>query len=224
MDSTNNLLTLARSGSTSAFVEGYVAQTAKGFIPTGVSDLARILDDDERFASTIKERMQQRVPLLREELPAREITAEEKQPPTALEILTKMDFVPVNNSDVARQLWRLKPDIPRVKPKFSGVSLNTKEYAVYKTGYDKLINSYLSVIVATKTFNEATPLEQKELIERELRIPDRIKEAMFLEGMKEELGPVAFSAWLTNFQKKVENARRIRSKTTSLGFLPVEIE
>ena len=224
MDSTNNLLTLARSGSTSAFVEGYVAQTAKGFIPTGVSDLARILDDDERFASTIKERMQQRVPLLREELPAREIAAEEKQPPTALEILTKMDFVPVNNSDVARQLWRLKPDIPRVKPKFSGVSLNTKEYAVYKNAYDKLIDSYLSVIVATKTFNEATPLEQKELIERELRIPDRIKETMFVEGMKEELGPVAFSAWLTNFQKKVENARRIRSKTTSLGFLPVKIE
>lgn len=222
MESTSNLIDLVRTTPTKA-LQTYVEQTAKGFIPTGVSDLARILDEDERFASTIRERMQQRVPLLREELPAREVSGE-RQPPTALELLTKLDFVPVNNSDVARQLWRLKPDIPRVKPKFSGVSLNTKEYAVYKNAYDKLIDSYLSVIVATKTFNEATPLEQKELIERELRIPDRIKETMFVEGMKEELGPIAFSAWLTNFQKKVENARRIRSKTTSLGFLPVEIE
>ena len=55
------------------------------------------------------------------------------------------------------------------------VSLNTKEYAVYKNAYDKLIDSYLSVIVATKTFNEATPLEQKELIERSRSIESMVE-------------------------------------------------
>jgi len=223
MESTSNLIDLVREKPTQAF-QTYLEQTAKGFVPTGVSDLARMLDEDERFASTIGERIQQRVPLLREQLPVREISGEEKEPPNVLELLTKMDFVPVNKSDVSRHLWRLKPDIPRVKPKLSGVDLSTKEYAIYKNGHDKLINDYLSVIVATQVFNDATPLEQKELIERELKIPDRIKQEMFLQGMKKELGPVAFSSWLTNFQKKAENARRIRTKTTSLGFMPVEIE
>jgi hypothetical protein len=220
MESTSNLIDLVRTTPTRA-MQTYVEQTTKGFIPTFVSDLARMLDEDERFASTITERMQQRIPLLREELPSREV-AGERQPPTALELLTKMDLVPVNNSDVARHLWRLKPDIPRVKPQFAGVKLNTTEYGVYKNAYDKLIDSYLSVIVATKTFDNLNSLEQKELIERELQIPDKIKEAIFFEGMKKELGPRAFGSWYANFNKKVVNAARVRSKTTSLGFLPVE--
>jgi hypothetical protein len=225
MEATANLVDMVRAEPSNMMVD-YFQQTAKSYVPTFVSDLARMIDEEERFADTTTERIQQRIPGLREQLPVREQRAEQAQSPTALEIILKMDFVPVNNSDVARTLYRLEPDLPTATPKLRGVTLNSSEYSVYKNEYNRVQDTLLSALIATRKFDMATPLEQKEFLERELRsrINSKVRYDLFLKGMKEKLGPVGFNAWYTNFAKKEENARRKSTRTTSLGFLPVDIE
>jgi hypothetical protein len=225
MEATSNLVDMVRADP-STTLEVYAQQTVKSYVPTFVSDLARIIDEEERVAQTTLERVQQRVPGLREQLPVREGRAEQADSPNLMEIILKMDFVPVNNSEVARTLYRLEPDIPTATPRIKNVTLNSSEFSVYKNEFNRVQDTLLSALIATRQFDYLTPLEQKEYLERELRsrITPQVRYNLFMNGMKEKLGPVAFSSWSRNFAIKEENARRKATRTTSLGFLPVEVE
>lgn len=159
--------------SNKSLVEGAIASgvdIGKGFIPTGVSDLARILDEEERIAKTGYEKIIQRVPGLRETLPEDTPQFEGVDMNQNLfEIITKMNFVPTNQSQVQKEIYRKEANIPVIDSEFVGVKLDGRELSLLRELAAPYQNATLSALVESGEYklagNQFGASRQKVLIE-----------------------------------------------------------
>lgn len=222
LDSTIKFLDYFQYG-VSKGLENTLAVVGKGFIPTGLSDLARMLDDEERIALDIPEKIQQRVPILREKLPVDKARMSVYDSPNVMETLLGLDFVPVNNTDVAKYIYRTDAKIPSVKPLLRGVKLNSTEYSVYKNIHNEIQNNALNITVNRDSFVMADLPVQRLMLQEAATVPLKFREAEFLKGMQKELGPMAYQAWVKNWTARVRN-QQVRRKGLGeiVGFEEVE--
>lgn len=206
--------------SNKSLVEGAIASgvdIGKGFIPTGVSDLARILDEEERIAKTAYEKIIQRVPGLRETLP--EATPQFEgvdMNQNLFEIITKMNFVPTNQSQVQKEIYRKEANIPVIDSEFVGVKLDGKELSLLRELAAPYQNAMLGALVASGEYklagNEFGASRQRVLIEdyasRSVH-PGRNKQllAKFIQEGTKRFGP----NWIKSIQARKFN-EKIRQK------------
>ena len=204
-------------------IENSVSVIGKGAVPTFLSDLARMLDDEERIALDVPEKIQQRVPILREQLPADKARMSVYDSPNVTELLLGLNFVPVNNTDVAKYIYRTDAKIPSVKPLLRGVKLNSTEYSVYKNIHNEIQNNALNITVNRDSFVIADLPIQRLMLQEAATVPLKFREAEFLKGMQKELGPMAYQAWVKNWTARVRN-QQVRRKGLGeiVGFEEVE--
>ncbi|MGI9555655.1 MAG: hypothetical protein ACR2M9_02260, partial [Cyanophyceae cyanobacterium] len=145
--------------SNKSLVEGAIASgvdIGKGFIPTGVSDLARILDEEERISKTAYEKFIQRVPVLRETLPVDTSQLEGVDMGQNLfEIITKMNFVPTNQSQVQIEIYKKEANIPVIDSQFIGVKLDGKELSLLRELAAPYQNAVLGALVESGNYKLA---------------------------------------------------------------------
>jgi hypothetical protein len=206
--------------SNKSLVEGAIASgvdIGKGFIPTGVSDLARILDEEERIAKTGYEKVIQRVPGLRETLPVATPQFEGVDMNQNLfEIITKMNFVPTNQSQVQKEIYRKEANIPVIDSEFVGVKLDGRELSLLRELAAPYQNAMLSALVESGEYklagNQFGASRQKVLIEdyasRSVH-PGRNKQllAKFIQEGTKRFGP----NWVRSIQARKFN-EKIRQK------------
>lgn len=206
--------------SNKSLVEGAIASgvdIGKGFIPTGVSDLARILDEEERIAKTGYEKVIQRVPGLRETLPVATPQFEGVDMNQNLfEIITKMNFVPTNQSQVQKEIYRKEANIPVIDSEFVGVKLDGRELSLLRELAAPYQNAVLSALVESGEYklagNQFGASRQKVLIEdyasRSVH-PGRNKQllAKFIQEGTKRFGP----NWVRSIQARKFN-EKIRQK------------
>lgn len=207
-------------------LEQYGTDVAKGYVPTGVSDLARILDGQERLARSPVEQVQQRIPFLREQLPLDTsrvggVSTKEASP---LEIITKIRMTPTNQTEVQKYIWRTEANIPVVDSSFIGIKLSGAETALLREITQPYVDRVLGSIVASQTFQNADGFRQKELLEYGATYASHPgnNESLLAEFIQE--GNKRFGAtWLRSLENRKWN-QKVREKGLNLmvGFKDVE--
>ena len=149
-------------------IERYVTDVAKGFVPTGVSDLARIIDGEERLARTGVEQVQQRIPFLRENLPLNtsRIGGVSPREASPLEIITKIRLTPTNPTQVQTYVYKTEANIPTVDSEFIGIKLGTAETALLRQLTQPYVDVVLGGLVASQKFQNLDAFMQKRAIEK----------------------------------------------------------
>lgn len=149
-------------------IERYVTDASKGFVPTGVSDLARIIDGEERLARTGVEQVQQRIPFLRENLPLNTSRVGGVSPREAspLEIITKIRLTPTNLTQVQKYIYKTEANIPTVDSEFIGIKLGTAETALLRQLTQPYVDVALGGLVASQKFQNLDAFMQKKMIEK----------------------------------------------------------
>lgn len=200
---------------------------AKGFIPTGVSDLARIIDGEERLARTPLEQVQQRVPFLREELPldTSRVSGVSTKESSPFEIILKLRTTPITNqTEVQRYIYRTKANIPVVDSSFMGIKLSTAETSLLREITKPYVDRQLGAVVASQRFQNADAFMQKRILEREATRASHpgANESLMTEFMF--LGSQRFGAsWVQSLANRKWN-EKVREKGLNLmvGFRDVE--
>lgn len=207
-------------------IERYFTDVAKGFVPTGVSDLARIIDGEERLARTPVEQVQQRIPFLREDLPLNTSRVGGVSPREAspLEIITKIRMTPTNLTEVQKYIYKTKSNIPVVNSEFIGVKLGTAETALLRQLTQPYVDVVLGGLVASQKFQNADALMQKKAIEKYASYASHptSNESLMTEFIQE--GTRKFGAtWLQSLANRKWNAKvRERGLDIMVGFKDVE--
>ena len=188
-------------------LEEYGTDIAKGYVPTGVSDLARIIDGEERLARTGLEQVQQRIPFLREKLPldtgrVSGVSAKEASP---FEIITKIRMTPTNQTEVQKYIYRTEANIPVIDSSFIGVKLNAAETALLREITQPYVDRVLGALVASQTFQNADGFMQKRMLEQGASYASHpgnneslMTEFIFLGGQR--FGP----KWLKSLEAEME--------------------
>ena len=208
-------------------VKQFGTDVAKGFVPTGVSDLARMIDGKERLARTGVEQIQQRIPFLREGLPIDTsrvggVSTKEANP---LEIILKLKTTPITNqTEQQRYVHRTKANIPVVDSKFMGIKLSTAETALLREITLPYVERQLGAVVASQMFQNEDAFRQKKILEREATRASHpgVNESLLAEFIQE--GNKRFGAnWMQSLQNRKWN-QKVREKGLNLmaGFKEVE--
>jgi len=200
---------------------------AKGFIPTGVSDLARIIDGQERLARTPMEQVQQRIPFLREQLPldTSRVSGVSTKESNWAEIILKLKATPITNqTEVQRYIYRTQANIPVVDSKFMGIKLNTAETSLLREITLPYVDRQLGALVASQMFQNEDAFVQKRLLEREASRASHpgANGGLLAEFIQE--GNKRFGAsWLQSLEDRKWN-QKVREKGLNLmaGFKDVE--
>tara|TARA_B100001059_G_scaffold64343_1_gene60397 strand:- start:752 stop:3094 length:2343 start_codon:yes stop_codon:yes gene_type:complete len=200
---------------------------SKGFIPTGVSDLARIIDGQERLARTPMEQVQQRIPFLREQLPldTSRVSGVSTKESNWAEIILKLKATPITNqTEVQRYIYRTQANIPVVDSKFMGIKLNTAETSLLREITLPYVDRQLGALVASQMFQNEDAFVQKRLLEREASRASHpgVNEGLLAEFIQE--GNKRFGAsWLQSLDNRKWN-QKVREKGLNLmvGFKDVE--
>lgn len=207
-------------------LEQYGTDVAKGYIPTGVSDLARILDGQERLARTPVEQVQQRIPFLREQLPVdtRRVGGVSTKEASPLEIITKIRMTPTNQTEVQKYIWRTEANIPVVDSSFIGIKLSGAETALLRKITQPYVDRVLGSIVASQTFQNADGFRQKELLEYGATYASHPgNNASLLAEFIQEGNKKFGATWLRSLENRKWN-QKVREKGLNLmvGFKEVE--
>lgn len=207
-------------------LEQWGTDVAKGFIPTGVSDLARIIDGQERLARTPIEQIQQRIPFLREQLPldTSRVSGESPKESSAFEIITKIKLTPINQTEVKKYIYKTQANIPVIDSKFIGITLSTSEISLLRELTLPYVDRVLGSIVVSQKFLQADGFRQKKLLEYGASYASHPgnNQALMAEFIQE--GNKRFGAkWLQSLQNRKFN-QSVRDKGLNLmeGFRDVE--
>ena len=209
-----------------AGLENYGTDIAKGFVPTGVSDLARIIDGQERLARTPIEQVQQRIPFLREQLPldTSRVGGVSTKEASAFEIITKIRLTPTNQTEVQKYIYRTEANIPVIDSSFIGIKLSASETALLREITEPHVERVLGALVVSQKFLQADAFQQKKLIEYGANYASHPgnNEALLAEFMQE--GNKRFGAtWLQSLKNRKFN-QKVREQGFNLlvGFKDVE--
>jgi len=155
---------------------------AKPFTPALMSQAARILDPHERQASTVIEKLQQRVPVLREQLPqdyglyGGEKTSGSGSIPvpftdatTNLKELTSFGVSDAPQTPLQRAFQESGATAIRNNKRFKGVGLDNEQLSEYRRRVNEAITRHLSPIVSTPSFQRLTAGQKRKVIEGNLR-------------------------------------------------------
>lgn len=183
---------------TATGLEDVATAYGKGFIPTASSDIARMIDDNERIALTFSEKLQQRLPILREKLAVntQQFEGATTKDPNWFEIVTKMDFVPINASDVQIQIHDTEANIPVVDARFLGVELDSQSLSILRQITKPFVERALGTLVESNAYLREDQPRRKRLLESyaaRASHPFHNKEltAMFFDRVQRELGDKA---------------------------------
>lgn len=207
-------------------LEEYGTDIAKGYVPTGVSDLARIIDGEERLARTGLEQVQQRIPFLREKLPldTGRVSGVSTKEASPFEIITKIRMTPTNQTEVQKYIYRTEANIPVIDSSFIGVKLNAAETALLREITQPYVDRVLGALVASQTFQNADGFMQKRMLEQGASYASHpgnneslMTEFIFLGGQR--FGP----KWLKSLEARKWNERvREQGLNLMVGFKEIE--
>jgi len=209
-----------------AGLENYGTDIAKGFVPTGVSDLARIIDGEERLARTPTEQIQQRIPFLREQLPldTSRVGGVSTKEASAFEIITKIRLTPTNQTEVQKYIYRTEANIPVIDSSFIGIKLSASETALLRKVTEPHVERVLGALVVSQKFLQADAFQQKELIEYGANYASHPGNNQTLMAEFIQEGTKRFGAnWMQSLENRKFN-QKVREQGLNLlvGFKDVE--
>ena len=139
----------------------------KGYVPTLSSDLARAIDNNERIAINFTEKVQQRVPFLREKLPVdtQQFKGATTKGANWFEIAMKANFVPVNPSRIQIEIHNTEANIPVVDSKFVGVKLSTAQLSILRELTAPYVNRALDVLIQSQAYQQSFLPRQRRLLQ-----------------------------------------------------------
>lgn len=129
-------------------------------LPSASNYAARAMDDKERQATTIMEKAQQRIPVLREQLPEDVGAYGERSAKNLASRLTGFDVKDAIQDRVQSEVTKTGASIDRVQGKIKGVKLNNEQLATYR----KIANAYTTQAlnnVTSSTFYDDLPRSLK---------------------------------------------------------------
>ena len=147
-------------GSPSEGVQKAMNDYIKSYVPTASADIARA-GDSERIALTSAEKIQQRIPGLRQELaPDYASIAEADKQIKGWEVFLKMKFPEASWTNLQREIYKTGVDINKPNRMFQGVELNSKELSLLrKVSQDKVTHG-LSWLIETDYY-KSLPVEER---------------------------------------------------------------
>jgi len=190
----------------------------KSYIPTGAADVARAGDVD-RLALTSAERIQQRIPGMREDLPVDYASiAEADRQVKGWEVFLKMQFPEASWTDLQKEIYKTGVDINKPDKILQGVELNSKELSLLRKVSQDAVTHGLSWLITTDSYKQLLPSEKAY----ELRqATNRIRSAVFVRYIREASKPENFGAkYATDFAARKRNVEvKRRGREERLGLL-----
>jgi hypothetical protein len=184
----------------------------KSYIPTISSDIARVGDED-RVALTRSEKMQQRIPGKRQELPVDYSSiAEADQIRKGWEIFLKMNFPDASWTDLQKEIHNTKADISKPNRIFRNVELNSKELSILRKVSQDAVTHGLSWVITTDAYQSMGPKRRGAVLMEQtnhIRSSPSFFAAFIAEASKpENYGP----NYSVGFAKRAYNAKAIRAR------------
>jgi len=131
------------------FFQTYAENIGKRFVPALSASVARTVDPYERVAGSFTEKLKQRVPVLREELPPKYQpfgeTDEQGQPlPVKTDISKALTSIGVYapQSALQKKVEQLGITISPLRREIGGVELSTEQFSEYQKNFAKVANPY----------------------------------------------------------------------------------
>jgi len=190
----------------------------KSYIPTGVADVARA-NDQERLALTGAERMQQRIPGMRQDLPPDYASIAEADPDVAAwEVFLKMKFPDADISALQREIYKNNVDIAKPDKILAGVELNSKELSLLRKISQDAVTNGLSWLITTDKYQALLPEERKYELEQ---ATNKIRASLLPLYIKEASKSENFGAtYPVGFMKRKRNVEvKRRGKEERLGLV-----
>lgn len=145
---------------------GFLNQYANALVPTLSATVGKMTDQYERQSDTFVERMQARVPGLREELPIRYSKTGEPEQTSMLQALTGIkDYKPTT---IETKLAEIGLELDGARSTLRGVELNNQQLAEYKKDSGELFSGILKELFSDSTFNNLSKPEKEVVIKRML--------------------------------------------------------
>ena len=153
-------------------VVNYLENLAKRAVPAGVAQTARALDPYEREATTLTDKLQQRIPVLREDLPAKyapispEPGTNTPMKTDVLQALTGFGVAP-DQTDFQKKLAQLDLKTMPKSVTLDGVEMTTEQLGYYKQQLNKyatqMLGRSIDNLVAMKNKTVASNVAKKQL-------------------------------------------------------------
>ena len=184
----------------------------KSYIPTISSDIARV-GDVERIALTGPEKMQQRIPGMRQELPVDYASiAEADQTRSAWEIFLKMNFPDASQTELQKEIHNTKADIAKPDKIYRNVELNGKELSILRKVSQEAVTHGLSWVITTDAYQALGP-KRRGAVLMEHTNAIRSTPMFFAAFIKEASKPENYGpTYAIEFSKRARNAQVIRKR------------
>lgn len=151
------------------YAGSFVENAAGGVIPTIISDISRGTDQFMREAEGPLERIQSRIPAVRERLPERldalgNPIAQEENIPQAM--FDPFNTSPQSDDPLVQEFSRVGYNLNTVGDKIGGVKLTGAQQREYQRVAGAKIKDIVPQVIASQAYQNATPDQQKSLIEK----------------------------------------------------------
>lgn len=184
----------------------------KSYIPTISSDIARV-GDVERIALTGSEKMQQRIPGMRQELPVDYASiAEADKILSGWEIFLKMNFPDASWTELKKEIFITGADISKPNRIFRNVELNSKELSILRKVSQDAVTHGLSWVITTDAYQSLGP-KRRGAVLMEHTNAIRSTPSFFAAFIKEASTPENYGpTYAVEFAKRARNAQVIRKR------------
>ena len=184
----------------------------KSYIPTISSDIVRV-GDAERIALTGEEKMMQRIPGQRQELPIDYASiAEADQTRSGWEIFFKMNFPDASWTELQKEIHLTQADIAKPDKIYRNVELNSKELSILRKVSQDAVTHGLSWLITTDAYQSFGPKRRGAILMEQtnyIRSTPMFFSAFLKEASKpENFGPT----YAVDFNKRAQNAKIIRKR------------
>jgi len=144
----------------------FVSQTLRPLTPAIVNQAARLLDTSERQATTQLEKIQQRIPILREQLPKDYGSYGGARERNLSQTLTGMGAVKDSErTELQREVEYTGVKISRPQKKLKSVELTNDQLADYRELSSDLTTKYLNSVIKSRNYQNATKSQKRRYLE-----------------------------------------------------------
>jgi hypothetical protein len=169
----NDFVNTAYNNGDVGFATGVTA-ISRQFTPAFINQAARISDPYERQASSPIEKIMQRIPGLRQQLPPEYGLIGEPRETNKIQALTSFNIQTADQTPLERYIYDLGVTKMREDKSLKGVDLNNEQLAILRKMSSEFITPRLERYVASESFRNLPDARKKIKLEKQI---DRLKSA-----------------------------------------------
>ena len=176
----NDVASAGRSGS----IEPVVSAVGRQFIPALINQFARLTDPYERQATTFGEKMQQRIPFARQELPVDYGLAGGPRETNFAQALTSFNVTSAEQTPLQQYIYDLGVTKMREDKDLKGVDLNNDQLALLRQMSNEYLTPRLERLVASENFRRLPKDRQRVRLEKYIDQLKRVPREQFYKMLR----------------------------------------